>query len=454
MASPEPSVASAAAPHTAPAEPETVLAALSRPNFAFGRWLWRSLAYLLGTVPVVLAVGVPLGVLALPCAALAADGSGLERAGAALLAVALALACGPLLSAPVAMVERWRLRLVDARPVPRRPPAESPGRWLRSRYADPAAWRESADLALLVTVVPVLYTAVAVVLLLIGVLVAAPALVAGSDRPVSLGIGTASTVGQAIPYALVGLLAAPAAPWLVGLLAGGHGALTRALLAAGPDERLRAELVEVSRSRARLAAAFEAERRRIERDLHDGAQQRLVSLTLQLGLARLDLPPDSPAAHSVASAHRQAKELMVELRALIHDIRPQVLTDRGLATAVEELADRAGVPVTVDAALPARPPAHLEATAWFVVAEALTNVARHSDATRATVRLRRRGDALLVEVGDDGRGGAEPARGSGLTGLADRVAVADGRMFLSSPVGGPTLLSVELPWTPYEPPSG
>jgi signal transduction histidine kinase len=197
--------------------------------------------------------------------------------------------------------------------------------------------------------------------------------------------------------------------------------------------------------------AFEAERLRIERDLHDGAQQRLVSLTLQLGLARLDVPPDSPAAVTVATAHEQAKQLMVELRELIHGIRPQVLTDRGLPAALRELADQSSIPVTVDGDLPARLPSTVEGTAYFVVAEALTNVAKHSRATGAGVTVRQRTGVLTVEIRDNGHGGADLRRGTGLTGLADRLAVIDGRMWLSSPAGGPTLLRVELPCSQTEP---
>jgi signal transduction histidine kinase len=201
----------------------------------------------------------------------------------------------------------------------------------------------------------------------------------------------------------------------------------------------------VSRSRARLADAFEAERRRIERDLHDGAQQRLVSLTLQLGLARLDLPPGSPAAETITAAHEQAKQLMAELRELIHGIQPQVLTDLGLPAALGELADQAPIPVAVDAHLAGRLPSQIENTAYFVVAEALTNIAKHSGATSASVTARQHHGVLTVEISDNGHGGANPRSGTGLTGLADRVAVTGGRMLLSSPAGGPTLLRVELP---------
>ena len=155
----------------------------------------------------------------------------------------------------------------------------------------------------------------------------------------------------------------PLIPYLVTLVAGADAAVARALLTDGHDEQLRAELTEVSRSRARLADAFEAERRRIERDLRDGAQQRLVSLTLQLGLARLDLHAHSPAAAAVAAAHEQAKQLMAELRELFHGIQPQVLTDLGLPAAIGELADQSPIPVTVATDLAGRLPGQVETTA-------------------------------------------------------------------------------------------
>ena len=234
-------------------------------------------------------------------------------------------------------------------------------------------------------------------------------------------------------------------PYLLTLLAGGHAAVARTLLLGGSAEQLRAELTEVSRSRARLAGAFEAERRRIERDLHDGAQQRLVSLTLQLGLARLDLPPGSPAAETITAAHEQAKQLMAELRELIHGIQPQVLTDLGLPAAIGELADQSPLPVTVTADLQERPPGQIENTAYFVVAEALTNIAKHSGATSASVTARQHHGLLTLEISDNGHGGADPRCGTGLTGLADRIAVTGGKMLLSSPADGPTLIRVELP---------
>lgn len=254
---------------------------------------------------------------------------------------------------------------------------------------------------------------------------------------------TVTTWPTAWAVGVLGLLLLTLGGYALGVLAGARAALTRLLIASG-DGELDARVVELSRSRVRLVDAFEAERRRIERDLHDGAQQRLVALTMTLGLARLDAPP-GPLAEQLAKAHDQAGRALAELRELIHGIHPKVLADHGLPAAVADAADRSVVPVDVDLTVPGRLDQSVEAAAYFVVCEALANIARHSGAHRAEVRGGHREGRLLLEVRDDGRGGADPSAGSGLTGLADRVSVLDGRLSLSSPTGGPTLLRVEFP---------
>jgi signal transduction histidine kinase len=434
--------------------PQTALAAVTWRALLISGWPWRSAGYLVTTQVVGAAAASGLAVPWLVLVGLLASGqhgAGVIE-GLVLLGAALIAGLGPLIAPPLARLERRRLRLADNRPAGdarHRPAAGSgPLGWLRARYADPATWREVGYAVLLATVAPVLSAAALFTVPLAAVLIAGPFLVLAQQpgsSPVALVFGTVTTVGQAVPYAIAGVLVFPLLPYLLTLTAGGQAAVARALLLDGPADDLRAELTEVSRSRARLADAFEAERRRIERDLHDGAQQRLVSLTLQLGLARLDLPPDSPAAAPVAAAHEQAKQLMAELRELIHGIQPQVLTDLGLPAAIGELADAAPVPVSVAADLTGRLPPAVENTAYFVVAEALTNIAKHSGATSARVTARQQDGVLIVEITDNGRGGAGPGGGTGLTGLADRVAVAGGRMLLSSPDGGPTRLRVEVP---------
>jgi signal transduction histidine kinase len=192
--------------------------------------------------------------------------------------------------------------------------------------------------------------------------------------------------------------------------------------------------------------AMLAERRRIERDLHDGAQQRLVSLAMNLGMAKEKMASDPDAARElVAASHDEAKQVLSELRELVRGIHPAVLTDRGLDAAISSIAGRCPVPVTIDVNLDARPSEGIEATAYFIVAEALTNVAKHSGATMAAVRINQHGDRLLIEVGDNGHGGAVVQRDSGLGGLADRVAALDGRFMVSSPPDGGTWVVAEIP---------
>lgn len=250
----------------------------------------------------------------------------------------------------------------------------------------------------------------------------------------------------AFAVALAGLLLLPLLAYPLGLLAAGRARLTRLLLDAPPEQddvRVR----ELSRSRMRLVTAFEAERRRIERDLHDGAQQRLVALSMHLGLARLDAR-EEPLAGLLAQAHGEAQAALVELRELIRGIHPRVLTDRGLAAAVEDIADRSPVPVDLDLDLPHRFLEAVESAVYFAVCEALANVAKHSRATRAAVEARVDGGRLDVRVRDNGVGGADKAEGTGLEGVADRLSVLGGRLLVSSPSGGPTVLRVLVPCPP------
>jgi signal transduction histidine kinase len=432
-------------------KPQTALEALARRRLPVSGWPWRSLGYLLVTLPVGLVAGALMVVPAVPWLVLSGGRiHGVAIAVLILLGCVLVVALGPLIAVPVAATARWRLAIVDRRPAEharRVPDAGGVRGWLRTRYTDPAAWRETGYAYLLATVVPAASFAMALGVTTAGAFFVSPVIVGLGGGEVNAGAWRASTPAQSVPFCVLGLVLLVLCSYLVTLVAGADAAVMRSLLfSGGQEERLRAELTEVAASRARLADAFEAERRRIERDLHDGAQQKLVALTMQLGLARLDLPP-GPAAQAVAAAHEQAKQLMAELRDLIHGIQPQVLTDLGLPAALSELADQAPFPVTVHSALAGRLPGQAENTAYFAAAEALTNVAKHSGAAAATITARAGGGILVLEVRDDGRGGADPAQGSGLTGLADRLAVAGGRMLLSSPPGGPTILRVEVPCT-------
>jgi signal transduction histidine kinase len=217
------------------------------------------------------------------------------------------------------------------------------------------------------------------------------------------------------------------------------------------NERLqaevRAQLEEVRASRARIVDAADSERRRVERDLHDGAQQRLVTLSLALGLAREQATsnPDEALRASLAEAAEEAARALNELRELGRGLHPTILAEAGLGPALESLAERSTVPVTVAAAPNGRLPETVEIGAYFVASEALANVTKHANASHVTLRARRNNRVLVVEIADDGCGGADPARGSGLTGLEDRVAALDGRLSVESPSGAGTRVVAELP---------
>ena len=220
--------------------------------------------------------------------------------------------------------------------------------------------------------------------------------------------------------------------------------LARVLLGPGRAEQLAERVETLSRSRAEIIAATDAERRRIERDLHDGTQQRLVSLAMNLGMARRTLPP-SPEREAIEAAHDEAVAALTELREFVRGLHPAVLDDRGLDAAISGIAARAPLSVRVAVDVTPRCAPAIEAIAYFTVSEALTNVAKHASASRASVMLRRTGDRLHIAVTDDGRGGAVVDADGGLAGLAQRAAAVDGTMTVHSPAGGPTTVTVELP---------
>jgi len=244
----------------------------------------------------------------------------------------------------------------------------------------------------------------------------------------------------------VGLVGLWVTPWLAGTVAALDLRAAAALL--GPDRAVELEqrVAGLTESRSALVQAVDAERRRIERDLHDGAQQRLVSLAINLGLARAELPDlPQPARAVIESAHEEAKAALVELRDLVRGLHPAVLDDRGLDAALSGIAARAPLPVRLTVSVSERAAPAVEAVAYFVVAEALTNIAKHAKAAEARVEVERTGARLRLRISDDGVGGADPAFGSGLAGLARRARSVDGTFSLSSPVGGPTVIIVELP---------
>ncbi|CAM5584895.1 sensor histidine kinase [Streptomyces narbonensis] len=242
----------------------------------------------------------------------------------------------------------------------------------------------------------------------------------------------------------IGLLFVLVGPWVL------RGVVTvdRLLVAGllGPS-RLASRVTELESDRGVVVDTAAADLRRIERDLHDGPQARLASLAMDLGLAKEKLAEDPKAAAvMVDEAHGEVKVALQELRDLARGIHPAVLTDRGLDAALSSVASRCAVPVSVDVDLPARPVAAIEGIAYFTVSELLQNVSKHARARRAWVDVWRTGDRLMLQVRDDGVGGAEAAAGRSLAKLSDRVGAVDGVLAVDSPVGGPTTVTVELPW--------
>ncbi|MFD7784345.1 sensor histidine kinase [Streptomyces nojiriensis] len=431
---------SALLPDPAGPPPVAVLAAIRRRPLRFlgSWWPWRCWAYLgsgfLIGYPVLIVLVLLLGF-----------GVALAVVGIGLLLLVGAVVAG----VPLGALERWRLRWVEPEPVP--DPHTSlagagPAAWLRTRLRERATWREFAYAALLGPVFGAAGLAVAVLLAFALILVATPAIVwaIAPDTVMLIPGRPVSGPLEALGGTAVGLAGMLVAAYAGALLAAAQ--VTTARLLLGP--RVEAgRILELTRSRVRLVDAFEAERRRIERDLHDGAQQQLVALSMTLGLAELELrgiPRAAGAAALVARGRGEAKVALEQLRDLVRGIHPQVLTDHGLAAAVAEVALRHPVPVTVDLDVP-RLAESVEITAYFTVTEALANAAKHSGASRVDVVGKVEGDRLTLTVTDDGRGGADPGAGAGLAGLADRVAMLKGRLVVSSPVGGPTRLRVEVP---------
>ncbi|MEY9965292.1 signal transduction histidine kinase [Streptacidiphilus sp. MAP12-16] len=249
-------------------------------------------------------------------------------------------------------------------------------------------------------------------------------------------------------------------PWAARLLVRLDTRAAAALLGPNRARELERRVESLAESRSEVVDAADAERRRIERDLHDGAQQRLVSMAMNLGLARRmlrGLPPEQQAVRAmkvIDEAHLEAQAAIAELRDLVRGLHPVVLEDRGLDAALSGIVARAPLPVRLSVNLPERAAPPVEAVAYFVVSEALANIAKHARASRAEVTVRQSdgrpgaqagSSRLVIAVTDDGVGGADPAKGTGLSGLRQRAASVDGTLTIDSPLGGPTTLTVELP---------
>jgi signal transduction histidine kinase len=379
-------------------------------------------------------------------------------AGVTLLPVALAGL--PVLGLTVrfadrfAALERARFALLLGARVPDCPADPARGyRWLlipRSGALTGRVTRGRASYAVLRLPVSVVTATVTTLVWAVGVIMVTLPLYGGLLPGGALFIGGHPLRGPK-PMAVSVILGAGvllAAPLLTRGLAAADTALARRLLAPPRDAELQARVTELEVSRERVVDAAEAERRRIERDLHDGAQQRLVALAMELGRAKAKFGDDVEAAAAlVDQAHSEAKAALVELRDLVRGVHPPVLTDRGLDAALSGLTARCPVPVDLQVDVPVRPRSAVEAVAYFTVAETLTNIAKHSRASHASVIVEGGpgpGGTLHLVISDDGIGGADP-RGAGLSGLADRIGGVDGTLSVESPPGGPTIISAVLP---------
>ncbi|MFF8288417.1 sensor histidine kinase [Streptomyces sp. NPDC016309] len=374
-------------------------------RIAFDRHVWKEVAHLLANFPMALTGFVYV-------VTMVAVGAGLSVTVVGLPLLAAGLAGARLLG----RAERVRARLLlglridEPSTLPYWPRGDL-GRWLWTALKDPVAWRT------------VLYHFVRL----------------------PWGVLTFAVT-------LVGLIVLwPVLPYVVRGLANADRAMVRGLLA--PSDELERRVAELESDRGVVVDTAAADLRRIERDLHDGAQARLVALAMGLGLAKEKLLEDPEAAAAmVDEAHGEVKLALQELRDLARGIHPAVLTDRGLDAALSAIASRCTVPVTVTVDLAERPAEAIEGIAYFTVSELLQNVSKHSRARSAAVDIWRADDRMLIQVSDDGHGGARLDGGTGLAGLAERLGAVDGLFLLESPAGGPTAVTAELPWRRREVP--
>ncbi|MER5920981.1 sensor histidine kinase [Streptomyces mirabilis] len=373
---------------------------LPPPRFALGRQTWKEIAHLLANLPVSIFGFVYV-------VTLVSTGAGL-----AVTAIGLPLLAGGLRGTRLlGRLERARarkllgVRIDEPSPMPVRGTGFLP--WLWSSLRDPVAWRT------------VLYDFIRL----------------------PWGIVTFTVTLTSL------FLLWPVLPFLARGLTNVDRAMVRGLLS--PSDELERRIAELESDRGVVVDTAAADLRRIERDLHDGAQARLVNLAMGLGLAKekiLEGQADKTVAAMVDEAHGEVKLALQELRDLARGIHPAVLTDRGLDAALSSIASRCTVPVKVTADLPTRPAAAIEGIAYFTVSELLQNVSKHSGARSASVDVWRTDEQLLIQVQDDGRGGAALDGGTGMAGLADRLGAVDGLFVIDSPPGGPTTITAELPW--------
>ena len=414
----------------------TVWAALASPRYLISSWPWRSYAYLFTSVPMgVVSIVVLVGL------------AGLSALLSPILIGILMLTAFPLIGAAIGSVERRRagLMLVDGikSPHAKLPAGLTARAKLTFRRREQASMRALGYGFVLGTVVWPLSALFAGISATVLVTTLAAPVIADGDQ-MGMGPWTMDTAREGLLFLLLfGPVFYVVSSYLIGVVAGAQASLAKAML--GPrQEELQRNLAELRRSRLDLVDAFETERVRIERHLHDGVQQRLVWLTMTLGLAELDLP-DGEGRRLVVKAHAEAEAALADLRAAVRGIHPRVLVDHGLEAAVQEVADRMPLPVTLQLSIPARLPGPIEAAAYFVVSEALANVAKHARASTCEVSGRVDHDRLVITIQDNGVGGARLGAGTGLTGLVTRLDALGGTLDVDSPPGGPTRLRMECP---------
>ncbi|WP_238161041.1 sensor histidine kinase [Kribbella antibiotica] len=410
--------------------------ALASPRFLVSSWPWRAYLYLFTSVPVGLVTICVLIGLAATSAVLSPIVIGI-----------LLLPVFPLTGVVIGRAERWRagLMLLDGIKSPHAvtPVSLTLREKLKFRRREQASMRELGYGFLLGLLVWPFSAAVAgISATALGITLVSPIL--ADTEEVGMGPWTLDTVGEGLLFAVTfGPVFYVVSSYLVGVLAAAEASLAKAML--GPrQEELQRNVAELRRSRLDLVDAFETERARIERHLHDGVQQRLVGLTMTLGLAELDLP-EGEGRRLVVKAHSEAEAALADLREAVRGIHPRVLIDLGLEAAIREVADRSPLPTSVSVTLDSRLPPPIEAAAYFVASEALSNVAKHAQARTCQVWGRREGDMLVLSVTDDGVGGATVGAGSGLTGLVTRLDALGGTLVVDSPPGGPTRLRMECP---------
>ena len=401
---------------------------------------WRATLHALAGLPAAVATGAVLGVVVVIWAAAVLSLIDGPTGGPALAVSYAVIAVVGLLPLPwcvqaLGALQRSRFRAALGIQIAAPPRQAARGSW-RS-WPLVRSWRAAATWRQLGYHVLAMFVGTAGAALVAGCWAAAA--VAAAYAVAGFAI-TALIVTALVPALLL------AAPWVARVVARVDETAARRLLGPSRAEMLAERVESLARSRADVVAATDAERRRIERDLHDGAQQRLISLAMNLGMARANLTdmPES-ARQAIEQAHDEATQAVAELRELVRGLHPAILNDRGLDAALSGIVARMPLPVRLRVDIARRCSPSIEAIAYFVVSEALTNIAKHADAGQADVTVERVGDRLRVVVADDGRGGATPSTGSGLLGLAQRTAAVDGTLNVHSPPGGPTIITVELP---------